>query len=79
VLGVNSSTSRWVDVLDMAQANDIEILNIKKEVVTDEFIENMDKYKKQSGKTSAGKNIYLKERTVRIDTDKRKYPNSLHK
>ena len=66
MLGANSSTSRWVDVLDMAQANDIEILNLKKEVVTDEFIENMDKYKKQSGKTSAGKIFILKENCTHL-------------
>ena len=54
-MGANSSTSRWVDVLDMAQANDIEIVNLKKEVVTDTLIDNMDKYKKQPGKASAGK------------------------
>jgi len=39
----------------MAQANDIEVMTIKKEVVTDAFIDTMEKYRKQPAKASAGK------------------------
>jgi len=38
----------------MAQANDIEVVNLKKESVTDTFIETMESYKKRPNKASAG-------------------------
>jgi len=41
----------------MAQANNIEVVTIKKEVVTDTFIDTMEKYKKQPGKASPGKQV----------------------
>lgn len=54
MLGVNSSTSRWVDVLELAQARDVEVTNDKGKVVTEEFIAAMESYKKRPGKEGAG-------------------------
>ena len=54
VLGMNSSTSRWVDVTEMAQAQDVEVVNNKGEPVTSTFLANMETYQKQTGKPGAG-------------------------
>ena len=51
---MNSSSSRWVDVLEMAQAQDVEVVNSKREPVTDAFITNMAEYRKKTGKPGAG-------------------------
>jgi len=52
--------------LEMAQANDIEVMTIKKEVVTDTFIDTMEQYRKQPGKASAGKHFKVYNRSLHI-------------
>ena len=54
VLGHNSATSRWVDVIEMIQAQEIEVRSNSKEDKTETFLKNLDAYKKTTGKTSAG-------------------------
>jgi hypothetical protein len=46
VLGNNSSTSRWVDVGELAQAQDVEVVNDKDEDVTEQFIANLETIRK---------------------------------
>ena len=55
VLGTNSSTSRWVDVVEMAQAQEIEIPTSDKKDVTELFLRNMEEFKKTTGLTGTGK------------------------
>ena len=47
---MNASTSRWVDVTEMAQAQDVEVVNNKGEPVTEAFLANMETYQKQNSK-----------------------------
>jgi len=54
VLGHNSATSRWVDVVEMIQAQEIEVRSNSKEDKTETFLKSLDAYKKTTGKTSAG-------------------------
>ena len=49
MLGLNSSTSRWVDLEEMALAQDIEITDKNRKPVTDTFLKNMEQYKKKEG------------------------------
>ena len=41
-------------MLEMCQAQDVEVVNSKREKVTDTFIANMAEYKKKSGRPGAG-------------------------
>ena len=54
MLGLNSSTSRWVDVVEMAAAMDVEVVNDKQEQVNELLVARMAEYKKKSGKPGAG-------------------------
>ena len=68
MLGINSSTSRWVDVVEMIQAQEIEVLNAAKENKTEEFLKNLAEYKKTTGKTSSGKiNVYLQNMSMNVE------------
>ncbi len=42
VFGKNACTSRWVDVVELVKAQDIEVYTENGEAVSDEFIENME-------------------------------------
>ena len=59
VLGTNSSTSRWVDVVEMAQAHELEVRTSEKKDVTELFLRNMDEFKKTTGLTGTG-NLMIK-------------------
>lgn len=48
VLGVNSSTSRWVDVVELIQSQDADVLNEKGESVLEEFLTRMEEYRKKT-------------------------------
>jgi len=54
VLGHNSATSRWVDVVEMIQAQEIEVRSNSKEDKTETFLKSLDAYKKTTGKGTAG-------------------------
>lgn len=54
VFGKNSITSRWVDIEELAQAQDLDILNGKGEPVTEEFLINMDLYRKRDPAKGSG-------------------------
>lgn len=54
VLGKNACTSRWVDILELAQAQDIEVVNNNGDFVTDEFIAAMEQYQARDPTSSAG-------------------------
>jgi hypothetical protein len=48
VLGVNSSTSRWVDVVELIQSQDADVLNEEGESVLEEFLIRMEEYRKKT-------------------------------
>jgi len=48
VLGVNSSTSRWVDVVELIQSQDADVLNEEGESVLEEFLTRMEEYRKKT-------------------------------
>ncbi len=54
MFGKNSITSRWVDIEELAQAQDLDILNSKGEPVTEEFLINMDLYRRRDPAKGSG-------------------------
>ena len=51
---MNSSTSRWVDVVDLVKANDVKVINGAAEPRTEEFLRAMDQYKERTESSTAG-------------------------
>jgi len=64
VLGVNSSTSRWVDVVELIQSQDADVLDEEGESVLEEFLLKMEEFKKKTPNQPTGK-IYTKTGTTR--------------
>jgi hypothetical protein len=55
VIGKNSSTSRWVDVVELVQAQEVEVTaELGGENLTEQFLKNMAQYKKETEKPGAG-------------------------
>ena len=55
VIGKNSSTSRWVDVVELVQAQEVEVTaELGGENLTEQFLKNMATYKKETKKPGAG-------------------------
>ena len=50
----NSTTSQWVDIEELAQAQDLDILNDDGEPVTEEFLQNMDIYRRRDPVAGSG-------------------------
>ena len=67
VLGVNSSTSRWVDVVELIQSQDADVLDEEGESVLEEFLLKMEEYKKKTPNRPTGK-TYTKTETTRNQT-----------
>ena len=50
----NSTCSKWVDLMDLVQAQDIDATNGKGDLITEEFLELMEEYRKTASKERSG-------------------------
>jgi len=50
----NSVCSKWMDLVELVTAQDIDAINKEGTPVTEEFIEAMDQYKKTAAKERSG-------------------------